>query len=46
MTKRRMSVEEMTGVLRQLADTDFAEKTYQHYQDEAQQVLKEEGALE
>ena len=46
MIKRRMSTEQMQDVLRQLTETDFAEQTYQHYQNEAQRVLKEEGAPE
>jgi len=46
VTKRRMSTEQMQDVLRQMAETDFAEQTNQHYQNEAQRVLKEEGAPE
>lgn len=46
MTKPRMSNQGMQNVLRQVAQTDAAERTYQHYQNEAQRVLKEEGCPE
>ena len=39
-----MSYEEMTGVLRQLADTDLLDHELTHYEEQAREILSAEGA--